>query len=314
MENKILLTGGTGFVGSRVLPALLQEWSDVEVFVLGRSLPTSAGSHADRVRFLECDFSSASALEPHRELLQEVAGVVHLGGFILKSSKLEDDDLRASINSNLLFTISLLEALPPRLTYFVYASTLDVYGSITDTPAIESHPTQPRSFYGASKLATEAVLRVFAERSGFPATILRFTQIYGPGDTSSKAIPNFTRSIVAQVPPNILGDGLDERDHLFIDDAVASVLAAIKSRKNGTYNIATGQSYSMRSVLQNIILSAKSSALPQWNTTSSETPTKISLDIRAAEEDLDFSARTPISLGLTKTVAWFSDEHSRSTE
>ena len=165
----------------------------------------------------------------------------------------------------------------------------------------EDHPLCPATFYGASKAAAEALLDVWSRRSGVPATALRFTQVYGPGDTSAKAIPNFIDACLRGERPPVRGSGEEVRDYVYVDDAVAAILAALDRRATGPFNVASGSGVSMRDVLAAIQRLTGWAGDPGW--VPSEWPaSQIVLDIGKARAGLGYNPRVGLEEGLRRAV------------
>lgn len=301
--QRILLTGASGFIGHHLLKRLLQ--LGVEVFAAGRKPPMPlGGTDASPVKFLQCDFADEATLEPHRETLLQMDRVVHLGSLVLRSSNPADDDCVLSMRVNAEGTASLLRHLAPSLAGFCYVSTLDIYGPPQSLPVTEDHATRPASYYGASKLAAEAIMRVFAERSQVPVTVLRLSQVYGPGDNSRKAIPNFIRNALRGEAPIIYGDGSDERDYVYVADIVAAIELSLSGCVPGTFNIAGGRGCSIREVATAIVRLTGSTAVPIWKPRATPA-TRIVLDIGRAERQLGYHPQVNLEEGLCHTVDWF---------
>jgi UDP-glucose 4-epimerase len=296
----VLVTGATGFVGGALLRRLCE--LDVEVVALGRSAPRDAG----RVTFLACDLARPETVLRHRDALGDVDAVVHLGGAILRSSDPAADEMAHTLRVNVEGTAHLVAALPAPPGCFCYTSTLDVYGPPRALPVDEEHPTRPATHYAASKLAAEHVLAVWARRTGTPLAVLRLSQVYGPGDTSAKAIPSFVRACLRGEAPRVHGDGSDTRDWVYVDDVVEALLLAVRRRAAGTYNIAGGHGSSVREVLAAVGRLSGARVAPAWEP-ASRPATHVVLDVRRAHADLGWAPRVPLEEGLRRTVGWFRD-------
>lgn len=292
---RVLLTGATGFLG-RVLLRRLLERGD-EVAILGRSEPREAGSWT----FLEADLGEPETILRHREALSGTDLVAHLGGWVLRSSALEADEMAPPFRVNAEGTAHLLSVLPPTVAAVCFASTLDVYGPPREIPVREDHPLRPATFYGASKAAAEALLGIWSRRSGVPVSALRFTQVYGPGDTSAKAIPNFLRACLAGEAPPVRGSGEDVRDYLYADDAVAALLAALDRRAEGPFNIASGTGVSMRDLLATIQRLTGRRGDPGW-IPSGRPASRIVLDIGKARVGFGYNPRVGLEEGLRRAI------------
>jgi UDP-glucose 4-epimerase len=292
---RILLTGATGFVGGAVLARLAARGE--EILALGRTPPAGEG-----ITFLPGDLGQPETLGRHRGALAAVDLAVHAGAAVLRSSSPQDEDGGCALRINAEGTFHLLSLLPPTLAGFCHLSTLDVYGPPETVPVTEDHPLRPATWYGASKLAAEAVVGAWSRKTGVPAAVLRLSQVYGPGDTSRKVIPNFLRAALAGEAPPVRGDGHDVRDWVFIDDVVDAVLAALERRPAGIYNIAGGTGTSLRELAAEICRQTGAPG-PEWGP-AERPPARIRLDVAGARAALAWSPRIDLAEGLRRTIGW----------
>ena len=245
----LLITGASGFIGSRLVRQAVADWGADKVIALSsRPVPGCDtivhGADADgRFTLGDADLARIAAVQV----------VVHAGAYTPKSGA--EANAVAACNSNIGFTGSLL-ALPwPALRRIVYLSTLDVYASVPGC-ICEATPTQPASLYGASKLYGEHMVRAMAAGRGLSAVILRIGHVYGPGEERyAKFLPKAIRQIVDGQPVELFGDGADLRSFIYIDDVVQAVLAATgRSGIDGVTNVVGGQAISIRQLLDRLIL------------------------------------------------------------
>lgn len=297
LPRRLLLTGATGFIGSALLRRLVG--LGVEVLVLGRHPPP----HFPGVSFLAADLSEPDSIRPHRGALAQVEAVAHLGAAVLYSADAAGDEA-AAVRVNVEGTAHLVAALPPRLALFCFASSLDVYGPAAALPVGEDHACRPATHYGASKHAAEELLAVYARRSGTPLTVLRLSQVYGPGDTSAKVLPCFVRACLRGDAPELRGDGSDTRDWLFVDDAVEAFLLALARRVPGTFNVATGAGSTVGEALA-IVRRLTGFAGEPRRLPSATPPTHVVLDVARARKKLGYAPQVGLEEGLRRTVAWF---------
>jgi UDP-glucose 4-epimerase len=293
---RILLSGATGFVGGAVLARLRAVGH--EVITLGRTPPRGV----DPGRHLTADLAESATVLRHREALREVEAVAHLGGEVLRAADPAADDPVRSVQVNVLGTAHLLAALPPSLAGFCYTSTLDVYGSPSTCPIREDHPPQPITFYAASKLAAESLLGVWCARSGVPLAVLRLAHVYGPGDTSGKAIPNFLNACLRGQRPVVRGDGSDVRDYVYVDDVADAVARALQARAAGVFNIGCGAGTSIRELLAAVAGVTGTMAEPEW-LPAARPATAIVLDVAHARASLGWQQRVDLAEGLRRTAA-----------
>ena len=300
LTGRILLTGGTGFIGSPLLRRLVG--LGAEVVVLGRHAPPASPG----VSFLPADLAEPDTIRRHRAALAPVRAVAHLGAAILYSSDTAGDEAASAVRVNVEGTAHLVAALPPRLALFCFASSLDVYGPPVASPIDEDHPCRPATYYGMSKHATEEMLAVYTRRSGTPVTVLRLSQAYGPGDTSAKVLPSFVRACLRGEAPELRGDGSDTRDWVFVEDVVDAFLLALARRVPGTFNIAGGVGSTVGEALA-IVRRLTGIAGEPRRLPAAIPPTHVVLDVARARAQLGYSPRIGLEEGLRRTVGWFRD-------
>jgi nucleoside-diphosphate-sugar epimerase len=340
---RILLTGATGFVGGAVLARLRRQGH--EVVSLGRSAPAGLpGEHLHLAADLGDPPSILRHREALRgmELVAHLGGAVLRagGGPAAGALAAGDAEQAQAMRVNAEGTAHLLSVLPAGLAGFCYTSTLDIYGPgeplaargfAPDTsgappplsplpplpplawaplaeavPALaEDHPARPATPYAASKLAAETLLGAWSARAGVPLAVLRLSHVYGPGDTSAKAIPAFLAACRRGERPVMRG-GADVRDYLYVDDAAAAVTRALELRAAGTFNIAAGRGTSIRDLLAAVQAAAGSGAAADWQP-AVRPPTALVLDVARARAVLGWQPQVGLAEGLRRTVAAAAD-------
>lgn len=299
-DSRILLTGGTGFIGRALSLRLLELGS--HLMIMGRSRPEFVPEKWQaRLQFLPADFLTPSTLVQHREILQMVDTVIHAGGTILKTSLSADEDLLTVVEANVTGTARLLALLPPRLAGICFTSTLDVYGMPHSLPVHEDHATAPQTYYGAAKLACEHLLRIYSNRTRVPVSILRLSHTYGPGDTSQKVIPNCVRAVLLNQSPMLYGDGTDIRDYVFVSDVVEAIVQAATLKPAGVFNIGAGRGHAISEIVEQIIRLAGRSVVPERK--PRRTPAmNLVLNVERARAQLQYHPRVTIEEGLARTI------------
>lgn len=267
---------------------------------MGRTPPRALSTgEKKRVKFLRADLSRPSSLRRHAAALGGASAAILAGGFVLRSTRPQDDDQRAALLSNVMGTAGLLDLLGPKLGWLGYVSTLDVYGPPRRQPIAESHPTAPGTWYGVSKLAGERLCQVFAAQRGLPCAVLRLGQVYGPGDPSAKAIPSFLRAALAGGPIVVRGPGRERRGYVYVDDVVEAIERALNRRAAGVFNVA-GRPVTVRQTAEGV--RAAAGLREPVRAEAGKPGLSLALDTRAARRALGFSARTPLSRGLRLTL------------
>jgi len=226
-KQRVLVTGGAGFIGSELVRQLAARGFDVLVVdnLVNGKRENLEGVLANNVELVVTDIRDQKSMT---SLFRGVDVVFHLACLGVRHSlhsPLENQEVNAT------GTLGLLEiALTTEVKRFVYISTSEVYGMVHTTPIAEDHSTLPCTIYGASKLAGEAYARAFWHAFGYPTVVLRPFNAYGPrchheGD-SGEVIPRFMLRCLASRPMVIFGDGKQTRDFTFVSDTAAGILAA----------------------------------------------------------------------------------------
>jgi UDP-glucose 4-epimerase len=237
---RVLLTGGSGFLGRRVADLLAERGHNV--VAIGRSAPPDATPTT--TEFIRADLTDARGVERAAAEVGDVDSIIHLAALVPKDA--HEDHARAAFAANLTGTIHLFDAFGRAGQANTVASTAEVYGlPAGHEPIREDTEPCPLSWYGASKVAAEAYCRVLERHEQMRIAILRFTVLYGVGDTIQRAIPNFVRSAVRGESIRIYG-GEELRDYLHVDDAARAVVVAWEQRISGTYNVGSGTGITVR--------------------------------------------------------------------
>ncbi|MDQ3401408.1 MAG: NAD-dependent epimerase/dehydratase family protein [Chloroflexota bacterium] len=308
--TRTVVTGGGGFIGSRLLCALLVAGADVTLVgaSLGKSAMTARLVHEGRVRFVPWGTDSWKGGLP-LEVLHSAEALVLLG-YTLPTSRDSAERRQEEQDLNVTPNIHLLGLTGDTLRHVVFASSVSVYGSPDRRPVHESDPVRPRTPYAVGKLAAEEALRDVADRRGLSLTTLRYATVYGPGETVPRAIPNFIRAALGRAPLLVDGDGLNAHDYLYVDDAVDATCAALRLHPNGTYNVATGIGTTTLEVARLIlgITRSESEVVHRPQRQGEAERTRIVCATERARTDLGFSARWRLPEGVQREVTWFRDQ------
>ena len=233
----ILVTGGAGFIGSNLVPLLVEEGYRVRVLdnlSVGRA-GALAGLDVDlRVG----DIRDAGAVA---DAVRGVDGVVHLAAHTSVIDSQQQPELDFEINAR--GTLNLLLACRDQeVPRFVFASSNAPIGE-NEPPIDETKPARPLSPYGASKLAGEGYCSAFHGSYGLGTVILRFANVYGPRSShKGSVVAKFIKDALNTGVLTIYGDGEQTRDFIYVEDLCRAIIATLRSDVGGeTFQIATGQ-------------------------------------------------------------------------
>ena len=305
MLNKVLVTGGAGFIGTHLVSRLLHDGS--EVIVIDKvakpgSFPASKGLTYKRMDAYRINNLNQESLNR--------GGIVHLAAETSVERSVQYPV--ATIKSNIGVTCAALE-LARKLDSerFVFASTAAVYGDHSGR-CHETDSPRPASPYAASKLASEHYCNVYCKLYGIRTVILRYFNVYGPGQSSqyAGAITRFVKRVLEKKPPVIFGDGNQSRDFVFIDDVVSASLASLKKPLKGgtTMNIGTGKPVKIKTLAHKIldILNAKQ-IRPLYSSPRKGDIRHSFADIFQAKKQINFRPRYDLETGLRATIEWFGE-------
>lgn len=256
--KRVLVTGATGEIGSPLVERIVSASDTNKVYLIGRHIKRSTTIsdliEKGRIKFFKCDLRSPKAVSKIRNYLinEEIDVLIHLASHI-STSKDVIKDAPDAIQLNILGSVHLLSCLPPTIKHIIYSSSDSVYGVPPILPVDEKCPTNPFHIYGASKLATEKYLQIFAENNDVPLSILRISSVYGPNTPKHRAISTFITNVLQGKPPVVRGDGNTTRDFIHVDDVLQAIILSIKHGANGVFNIGTGEGQTIGNVAEYII-------------------------------------------------------------
>lgn len=238
----IALFGGSGFIGRALTDRLARD--GLPLRVISRRLTTTSSVPA--FKHVQADLSEPASLT---RALEGCDTLLHLAWSSVPSTA--GGDLRADAQINLVGGVNLLEAaLVAGVRRVVFLSSGGaVYGRATMMPTPEDHPLRPIGAYGAAKAAMEAYLSVYANQRGLGVTVLRLSNVYGPGQVPFRgqgAVAAFSHRLLAGAPVELWGDGRTIRDYLYIDDAVDAITTSLDWMDSGctAWNVGSGESVS----------------------------------------------------------------------
>ena len=322
---KVLVTGGAGFIGSNFVRFLLSACRDVEIVNLDKLTyagnPESLADVANdsRYQFIRGDITDRTAL---RELFQHgFDAVVHFAAETHVDRSIEDAS--PFLNTNIFGTHCLLEAARnfPKLR-FIHISTDEVYGSAPAGVAFkEESPLDPRSPYAASKASAEHFVTAYANTYGISSVILRCTNNFGPFQFPEKLIPLMIANASEDKPLPVYGDGLQERDWLFVEDYCGAITLALEKAKPGSiYNVSSGVSQPNLKIVRTILqLLGKPESLIQYVQDRPGHDRRYALDSSKIQRELGWSPLVSFEDGIRKTIQWYRSnsewlDHARSGE
>jgi UDP-glucose 4-epimerase len=303
---KVLVTGGAGFIGSHVADAYAERGAEVVVF--------------DNLSSGKRDFVHESARlvvgDVTTEALDELISTEHFDLICHFAAHME---LRASVekpvfdaNTNVLGSVRLMDAARRSgVRHIVLASTNAVYGQQVTYPADESHPINPISPYGVSKLAMEQYARYFRAQYGITISTLRYSTVYGPRQNpngESGVVAIFLQKFLKGAQATVHGDGEQTRDYLHVADVVRATVAAADVALNGEFVVAAGTEVSVNALVQFIQRSLGFPVNVVHGAAKAGDPRRTLGNHAAFTRATGWKPSVPIKEGITSTTQWFVRE------
>lgn len=320
--QRVLVIGGAGFIGSHVVQELLL--TDVSEVILydnltrGRLSNLGESLNDPRCRIFP-DGGDIRDIDVLDKAVSESDYVIHLAAMWLLHSR---EYPRTAFEVNIQGTFNVLEAcVKNRIKKLVYSSSASVYGDAVEVPMTEGHPFNNRNFYGATKIAGEAMARAFHDRYGLKYVGLRYMNVYGPHQDQTAAytgvIPIMLNKIDADEVPEINGDGSQAYDFVTARDAArCNVLALHSESTDEFYNVGTGIQTSIRE-LCDLILNLKGSSLEVRYKPYLESDIRQFVQNRIgstekAEKGLGFRYGDSLEKGLRDLIEWRAESQASS--
>jgi UDP-glucose 4-epimerase len=308
--SRILVIGGAGFIGSHVVDELLRE--DVaqvivfDNFCRGTRRNLEAALRDPRVRIFEAggDILQTDVLQA---AVKESEYVIHLAALWLLQCH---EYPRAAFDVNIRGTFNVLEACRDhQIKRLVYSSSASVYGDAVQIPMTEEHPFNNKTFYGATKIAGEAMCRAFNERYDLPYCGLRYMNVYGARQdykgTYIAVIMKILDRIDQGLSPVIFGDGSQSYDFIYVRDVARANVCALKSDVSDEfYNVGSGERTSIKEVCQLLLELTDAPLSIQYEPAGLTFVTNRVGSTEKAERDLGFRAMIPLQDGLLELIRW----------
>ena len=311
-----LVTDGAGFLGSHLTTALLD--AGYRVRILDNMTNPSARRPDARCELIHGDVANEQQI---RAAMLGVSGCFHLAAV---SSVAQYDENRVEAHRvNFTGSVAVLKAARAAgAVPVVYASSAAVYGEHNEGPLRESACPRPISAYGVDKLGAELHARISSKRYGLPALGLRFFNIYGPGQRVdslySGVISVFIQRLVDKLPLKIHGTGNQQRDFVYVDDAVAFLRAGMawltKSRADAVLNVCTGRAISILALARTLGAIARLDPSFEFEPGRAGDVDSSLGDPAGASATLALRALTSLEEGLLRTHCENADQLASRTE
>jgi len=306
-NSRVLVTGGAGFIGGRLVDRLIGERHEVAVLdnlFSGKTRNLEEHLSSTSLHLIRGDVRNSRAV---KKAVRGATTVFHLAAVVDVPLSVENPVLTNDVN--VAGTLSVLDAsLAENVDRFIYISSCAVYGEARYLPINEEHPTTPLSPYGVSKLAAENYCRNYREIHGLKTCCLRLFNVYGLGQHAgsySGVISKFVRKVQRGESPVVYGDGKQTRDFIHVNDIIDACMLAMESVHvdSGPFNIGTGKPTTIRELADiTIELWGKTSIKPVYEEPRTGDIENSYADISKARKTLNFEPRTDLKNGMKSLI------------
>jgi UDP-glucose 4-epimerase len=300
---RVLVLGGSGFLGSHIVDKFLAEQHDVVVYDL---YPERFRRSPSGITFFTGDFGNVGALD---ELISTgFDAVIHCVSTTTPKSSNESPEF--DIQSNVIGTLYLLDICVKhtvgKLVFMSSGGT--VYGDIGDLELVdEAHAVRPMCSYGVSKLTIEHYLDVYKHLRGLDYVALRLSNPYGERQSPLRALGALTvflhRTLKRQ-KVEVWGDGGVTRDFIYVGDVASAVYLATIKPVSGVFNVGTGAGLSLREILMQIAKVVGREPTVTWLPSRAFDVPRIVLDAAKLKNATDWSCVTSLQDGVAITADW----------
>lgn len=307
-SQRILVTGGAGFVGSALVRRLIGDGASVIVLDdfstgLEESLPVS--SELEVVRGTVTDPDTVA------RVMGSVERVIHAAARSIQASTINpQDDFEVNIRGTFNVLCAARELRTPRV---LYTSSASVYGNPLHLPVSEGDAINLLTPYAVSKFAGEGYCRAFYESFDVSTTVLRYSNVYGPGQTPrnhySGVVGKFISTALAGDPVRIHGDGDQTRDFTYVDDVVEATLMALWSAKadGEIYNVATGRETTINELAGQVSKHTDSTVPPEHvDNRDIDNIRRRVMNIEKIRRELRWVPAVSFEAGIGKTCEWMA--------
>lgn len=311
-REHLLVTGGSGFIGSNFIRYVLETEKDVRITNLdlltyAGNLRNNEGVSGDsRYEFVRGDIADPQTLEGvfgggRIDAVINFAAETHVDRSILDSGPF--------VRTNVMGTQRLMDAARAHdVARYVQISTDEVYGSLgEDGRFSEETPINPTNPYAASKAGADLLVLSYARTHGFPALVTRCSNNYGPCQFPEKFVPLMISNAMEDKPIPVYGAGLNRREWIYVDDHSRGVWAALRRGRLGeVYNLGGGEEVSNIELVRKVLeVMGKPESLIQFVRDRPAHDLRYAMDCSKIEREWQWSAEIPFESGIARTIEWY---------
>ena len=318
--DKVIVTGGLGFIGSNLIELLLKKYYVInldKVTYSSNFYNTKEFVKKKNYKFIKYDINNKKIIKIFNKY--KPVGIFNLAAETHVDRSI--DSPKSFIESNILGVYNILEAFRvfskkiPK-TKLIHISTDEVYGDILFGRSNENYPYKPSSPYAASKASSDHLVSSYVRTYNIPAIVTNCSNNYGPKQHPEKLIPKLIYNIFQNKPLPIYGKGTNSREWIYVKDHCEALIKVFKKGKVGNfYNIGSNKNQTNLEICKKLIQLANKNKIMGKNTKIKFVKDRPGHDIRYAlnssklKNELRWSPRISLSNGLKKTFEWYRENN-----
>ena len=318
--DKVIVTGGLGFIGSNLIELLLKKYYVInldKVTYSSNFYNTKEFLKKKNYKFIKYDINNKKIIKIFNKY--KPVGIFNLAAETHVDRSI--DSPKSFIESNILGVYNILEAFRvfskkiPK-TKLIHISTDEVYGDILFGRSNENYPYKPSSPYAASKASSDHLVSSYVRTYNIPAIVTNCSNNYGPKQHPEKLIPKLIYNILQNKPLPIYGKGTNSREWIYVKDHCEALIKIFKKGKVGNfYNIGSNKNQTNLEICKKLIQLANKNKIIGKNTRIKFVKDRPGHDIRYAlnssklKNELRWSPRISLSNGLKKTFEWYRENN-----
>lgn len=309
---KSLVAGASGFLGSNLSKALLEEGH--EVFGLDNGSTSKKSNVQDLQDHKNFQFIEGSVLSLDPSIVRQNFDYIFHFASPASPPKYQELGLE-TIKANTDGTENLIKLAIQDSARLIFASTSEIYGDPLVYPQHEQYwgnvnPIGPRSVYDESKRLGETLVSFYKRELGLDSVIVRIFNTYGPGMSpyDGRVVSTFIRQALTGQPFGIFGDGTQKRSFCYVSDLITGIIAAALSTSNGPINLGNPQEITLNQLAQEIAEGLGIEPSFDYLELPVDDPIRRCPDISLAREVLNWEPRVNIQEGILRTAEWMKDQ------
>ena len=301
-KQKVLVIGGSGFLGYHLVKELVESKHEVTVMDI---MPKDSATKLKE--FKDINYIWKSAIDISEQDVKDKNFVINLAA--QADVPLSNSSPRYTWIQNTEAVMAIMDVLKSNTQCkFIFMSAGNVYGGVKEdkVPITEEQQLRPTNVYAASKASAELLINAYAEQFNISAMILRSAGLYGENMREKQVVSAFIKQALKNSDITVEGDGSQRRDFNYVKNAVFAITQAMKSdKRNGTWNISDSKEISVKELAELIIkLTNSKSKIVETPWRTGERGLRLWLSIEKARKELDYEPKYSMENGLKSTIEW----------